>query len=219
MIALYPSLMAADLLNLKSEITKLEPHCNGFHMDVMDHTLVPNLTWGPDIVNAVRKVSKKTIWVDLLVDRPTLYLDKLELHRGDIVTLHHESRSIMQDKEEFSQLVTQLKERGLTVSIAISPKTPVKVFAGYLDQIDHAILMSVEPGFSGNPFMRSTLTRLPELHTMIKQKGRKIMVGLDGGINEETFLQVKPLGVDIAAIGSGIFGRPDAIKALKWYNQ
>ncbi len=219
MIALYPSLMAADLLNLKSEITRLEPHCAGFHLDIMDHTFVPNLTWGPDLVNAIRKVSKKALWIDLLVDHPTLYLDKLNLHRGDIVTLHHESRSIVQDKEEFSNLVAHLKEQGLTVSVAINPKTPVKVFAGYLKQIDLAVLMSVEPGFSGNPFMRSTLTRLPELHTFIKQSGRKILVGLDGGINEETYLQIKPLGIDLAAIGSGIFGRMDALKALKWYQQ
>ncbi|HBY05451.1 MAG: Ribulose-phosphate 3-epimerase [candidate division TM6 bacterium GW2011_GWE2_42_60] len=219
MIALYPSLMAADLLNLKSEISALEPLCSGFHLDIMDHSFVPNLTWGTDMVNAIRLATKKPLWIDLLVDQPSFYIDQMHLNAGDIVTVHYESKSIINNREVVASITSALRAKGIIASLAINPKTPTKTFAPFLDLIDHAQLMSVDPGFSGRPFFAGTPSRLLELQALLKAKNKKLLIGVDGGINETTFLSIKNLGVNMVAIGSGIFARPDKIKALKWYRQ
>lgn len=219
MITLFPSLMAADLLNLKSEISALEPFCDGFHLDIMDHSFVPNLTWGTDLVNAIRNATKKKLWVDLLVDEPSFYIDNLKLKPGDIVTIHYESKAIIGNKDMLASICKTMKQKGYGAGLAINPKTPVKTFTSFLDFIDHAQLMSVEPGFSGRPFFAGTPNRILELTTLLKAKNKQIPIGIDGGINEATFLAIKNLGISMVAIGSGIFNRPDKIKALKWYRQ
>ena len=219
MVALYPSLMAGDLLDLRGELKKLEPHCAGFHIDVMDFHFVPNITFGFDTVNTIRKACKKRLWVDLLVDYPQAMFDLFSLQPGDILTVHLECKGINHQQGLLDDIAEQLHAKGLLLALAISPKTTTKIFEQVLDYVDILVLMGVQPGFSGQKFSPQTITKLEETHRIVSKAHRKILIGLDGGVDEDTYPSIKKVGVDLVALGSGVFERSDAIKALKWYEQ
>jgi ribulose-phosphate 3-epimerase len=205
---IYPSLISGDLLNLERQITLLEPHCAGFHLDVMDFHFVPNLTWGPDFIDAIRKVTKQQLWIDLLVDQPLPYLERLRLRHGDIVSIHYES---LYDNNIFYQL----HMKSWKASLALDPKTPIEVIIPFLDVIDHVLLMSVVPGFSGQEFVHESVEKLKKLHALRKEHKAEFTIGMDGGLNAQTLPLVLPYGVDTLAIASGIFNAQDPVEELK----
>lgn len=213
MAQIYPSLISGDILNLEASIKKLEPHCAGLHLDVMDFNFVPNLTWGPIFVNAIRKVATKQIWVDLLVEHPEKYLDLLKLKKGDIVSVHIES-------EHEKDIFAEIHARGLLASIAIDPRTDITCVSPYLAQADHVLLMSVIPGFSGQEFVPESVERLEKLHALLDHLHRKPLIGIDGGLNRQTLPKILEIGIDTIAMATGIFGQPDPIQELDyWYAQ
>ena len=205
---IYPSLISGDLLNLEQQIKQFESYSAGFHVDVMDFHFVPNLTWGPDFVNAIRKVTNHPLWVDLLVDQPLPYLERLKLRSGDIVSIHYES---MYDTTIFYQLHI----KGWKASLALDPKTPVEVIIPFLDVIDHVLLMSVVPGFSGQDFVYESVEKLKKLHALRKEHDAEFTIGMDGGLNATTLPLVLQHGVDTLAIASGIFGAEHPVEELK----
>ena len=147
MVRIYPSLMAADPLHLENEIELLEPYCAGFHLDVMDNHFVPNITWGANTVNAIAKRGKP-VWVHLMVEKPDLFYDTLFLPVDSTVSFHIESDV---DVFEFVKIIREKKQQ---VSIAISPKTPISRILPFLVNLDQDLLMSVEPGFSGQHLLK-----------------------------------------------------------------
>lgn len=219
MAALFPSLMAADTLDLRSEIKRLEPFCQGFHLDIMDFHFVPNITFGFATVNAIRKATKKRLWVDLLVDYPMLVLDALKLCEGDLVMIHAESKGIAANPHVIADIAQRLHQQRQLLGLAISPKTSTKLFEVLLDIVDVLVLMGVQPGFSGQSFVSKTLFKLEEVHKIVQKTHRKILIGVDGGVDETVYPHLSRIGVDLVALGSGIFHRDDAVKALQWYAQ
>lgn len=209
---IYPSLISGDLLNLEQQIKSLEPHCAGFHLDVMDFHFVPNLTWGPDFINAIRAVTQQQVWVDLLVDQPLPYLERLKLRSGDIVSIHYES---MYDTNIFYQLHI----KGWKASLALDPKTPIEVIIPFLDVIDHVLLMSVVPGFSGQEFVYESVEKLKKLHLLREEHEAEFTIGMDGGLNATTLPLVLPYGIDTVAIASGIFSAKNPLEALKKFGE
>lgn len=205
---IYPSLISGDLLNLEQQIKILEPHCAGFHLDVMDFHFVPNLTWGPDFINAIRKAASQQLWIDLLVDEPLPYFERLKLQSGDIVSIHYES---IYDTNIFYQMHI----KGWKASLALDPKTPIEVILPFLDVIDHVLLMSVVPGFSGQDFVYESVEKLKKLHALRKEHEAEFTIGMDGGLNASTLPLVLPYGIDTIAIASGIFSAPDPVEELK----
>jgi ribulose-phosphate 3-epimerase len=207
-LKIFPSLISGDLLNLEQQIKQLEPHCAGFHLDVMDFHFVPNLTWGTQFVNAIREITTKQIWVDLLVDHPEYYLEKLALHHNDIVSIHYESNYP-------ETIFNSIKQMGLQVSLALDPKTPLEVIEPFIKKIDQVLLMSVKPGFSGQAFIPRSVERVKQLNTFRKQHNAQFTIAMDGGLNEKTLPLVLPYGLDMVGIASGIFDHNDPIKALE----
>lgn len=211
MIKIYPSLMAANLINLGHDIKLLEPHCDGFHIDVMDFHFVPNLTFGPDMVNAIRHASKKPLWVHLMVDEPARYIPRLQLRQGDILSIHYEAIK----PELVAQTLKLVKDRTWQVSLALKPSTPLSVVTPFIPVLDQILLMSVEPGFSGQEFVASTQERLTELNKLKAETNARFVIGMDGGINETNIAQLAKAGVQDMGIGSAIFGSEKPIEQIK----
>lgn len=203
-LKLFPSLIAGDLLHLADEIARLEPFCAGFHIDIMDFHYVPNLTWGPDFVNAIRTTSTKELWVDLLVDTPHAYIERFNFASTDSITVHAESVDV-------ANTLRSIRKRGYHPGLGIDPHTPLQVVYEFVDLIDHVLLMSVKPGFSGQSFIEASIDRLYQLDQIRKERGYTFAIGMDGGIDRHTLPQLKPRP-DKVAVGSGIFdtGNPCA---------
>ena len=208
MVRIYPSLMAADPLCLKNEIQLLAPYCAGFHLDVMDNHFVPNITWGADTVNAIAQLGK-SVWVHLMVEKPDVFYDTLLLPDDSLISFHIES-----DVDVFG-FIKIIREKKHKVSIAISPKTPISRIVSFLGIIDQVLLMSVEPGFSGQPFLKSSLDRLDELVAYRQEHDSAFRIGIDGGIDETNIKTVVEKGVDDCAVGGGIFQQQDHVVALQ----
>jgi len=209
MAQIFPSLTAADQLNLQRDVQLLEPYCDGFHLDVMDNHFVPNITWGADTVNAIAQLTNRNLWVHLMVTRPIDFFEKLTLKEHSIVTFHIETIG------NNINIINRVKEKMLVPGIAVSPKTPVEEIFPLLDLVHHVTIMSVEPGFAGQQFLPSVLEKLERLIGYRQTSGLKFTIGMDGGINETNIADLTQRGVDVFGVASAIFGKPDPVAALK----
>lgn len=205
---IYPSLIAAKTLNLEKTITDLEPWCAGFHLDIMDFHFVDNLTCGPSWVNNIRKTTNKQLWVHLMVDEPHKYFDRLNLQPQDIVSIHLENINP-------SALLAEIRSRGWLASLALNPATPLDNAISLLPHIDQLVLMSVNPGFSGQEFMPETFAKLEQVTHLRKTKNYNFTIGIDGGINEKNIKELIKLGAHDFVMGHAIFGHEDPVKILK----
>lgn len=212
MAAIYPSLIAADLLNLQKEITILDQYCQGYHLDIMDGHFVPNVTFGAAFVNAIARSTYKKIWVQLLVENPQEWLDKLFLPVNSIVTFHIESIG------KIRKTIDRIKQKKWRVSIAVNPKTDVAEIFPYLDAIHQALIMSVVPGFSGQEFLPNVISKVDRLVGYRQTSGLQFAVAMDGGINKDNIFMLKEHGVDDFAVGSAIFKTDDPVATLKELN-
>lgn len=217
---LFPSLISSNLLKLEATINALEPYVDGFHLDVMDFHYVPNLTWGPAFMNAIRKATKKQLWVHLMVDNPQEYLNSLELAPGDIISFHHE----IQDTATTLDLCKQIAARALVPSIALKPTTSIKALEPLFMPDNpvkpgQVLLMSVEPGFSGQKFLPTSIKRLHELVELRIQLNASFSIGIDGGISQENIGTVCAAGAQEIASAAAIFATSDPVKAIKLLHQ
>lgn len=211
MTALFPSLIAANILELTTVIEHLEPLCAGFHVDVMDFHFVDNLTWGPDTVNSIRKATSKQLWVHLMVDYPEKYLPRLELLPDDIVSVHIESKTTLC----LSVLTALIRERNWIASIALNPQTPLEALISTAACFSQVLLMSVQPGFSGQKFISTVLYKLQALVLFRQAHNLQFTIALDGGINAHTIEQAVAYGAEQLVVGSALFNQKDPIQALQ----
>ncbi len=209
MTSLFPSLISAHLLNLREEIQLLEPYVAGFHIDIMDFHFVDNLTWGPAFINEIRTATSKQLFVHLMVDFPEKYLDRMHLTHNDIVSVHWESPSDI----GIQKVLEAIKLRNWIPSLALNPETSIKVLEN-IQIPEHILLMSVNPGFSGQPFIREMLDKLKELTALRKQLSAPFTIALDGGITAENAKELVAAGADQLAVASAIFSDPDRVHAV-----
>lgn len=206
---IFPSLIAANLIDLKQEIKRLDPHCDGYHLDIMDNHFVPNLTFGPDMVRAISSATRRQLWVHLMVDKPETWVEKLILPAESIVSFHPESNDKIPDT------IKRIKEKKWMASLAIKPKTAVDEISEYLHLIDQVLVMSVEPGFSGQRFLESVVAKITPLVEYRKTHELSFAIGMDGGINATNIGMLAKLGVTDFAVASAIFGEEDPVVALQ----
>lgn len=209
---IYPSLISADLLNLKSVIAQLNEHCDGYHLDVMDDHFVPNLTWGPDFINRIRQATKKQLDIHLMVDNPQSWLARLKLNKNDMITFHIEAIKTPQDIEQF---IADIQAAQLNAGIALNPGTEIEKAFFHLNSLDHVLLMSVNPGFSGQAFIPEVITKIKPLIHQRQQTNASFIIGMDGGVSLDNIKQLAQHGVDYICAASAIFEQADPIKALK----
>jgi ribulose-phosphate 3-epimerase len=208
MIQIYPSLISSNLLTLKDTITTLEPYCDGFHIDVMDNHFVPNLTWGPIFVNQIAQCSIKPLAIHFMTDKTPDLIKQLTLKKESIISFHIEANAI----QEILGLITLKKLRS---SLALKPNTPLETIFPYVHTIDQILLMSVEPGFSGQQFLPQSIQKLKHLHEYKKNNNLFFEIAMDGGINADNIHKLAQLGCSVFYIASALFNAQDPLEQLK----
>ena len=200
MIKIAPSFLSADFGNLESEIHKVEDAgAEYIHLDVMDAHFVPNLTFGPFIVEAIRKRTELVLDVHLMITDPGAYLQPFADSGADIFTIHAEI------EDDFADLLPRIRSAGMKSGVSIKPATAADVLIPHLDQIDLALVMSVEPGFGGQSFMPEVLPKAASLQKAISEKGLETEIEIDGGIGPQNAAGVVRAGVRVIVAGSSAF--------------
>lgn len=203
---LSSSLLSADFARLLDEAQSVEDLVDRFHWDVMDGHFVPNLTFGPLVVNALRNKLRIPFDVHLMIDDPATYAPQFDVRPQDTILFHIES----QDTPE--RVLEAIAGTSASAGITLRPGSSLKSIAPYLDHVNMVLVMSVEPGFGGQAFIPDALDRIRDLRKLIGT--RKIEISVDGGINETTIRSVADAGADIAVVGSAIFGTSDRAAAI-----
>ncbi len=208
-----PSILTADFARLGEVIREAEEAgVDWIHLDVMDGVFVPNLTFGPLVVEAVRRSTRLPLDVHLMIQAPERYLKDFAQAGADRITVHFEATP------HAHRAVQQIKELGLKAGLAINPATPLEAFEPLLPELDLALLMSVNPGFGGQRYIPGSTPRLKRLRAMRDALNPGCLIQVDGGINRETIRAVFQAGADVAVAGSALFnGRPvrENLLALK----
>jgi ribulose-phosphate 3-epimerase len=213
MIKIAPSILSADFSQLGEEVRKVEAAgADMIHIDVMDGHFVPNLTFGPPVVAALRKVTSLPFDVHLMVKNPQDLISPFVKAGADIITFHAET------SPHLNRLVQNVKELGIKAAVALNPSTPLNLVEEVLEDLDMVLIMSVNPGFGGQKFIPSSLHKIARLKNMIQQRHLTVDIQVDGGINEETATQVIAAGANILVAGSAVYGSSNmehTIKRLK----
>lgn len=210
MIKLAPSLLAADFTCLGEEIKKVyENGAEYLHLDVMDGMFVPNISLGPGMIASLRKVCPIVFDVHLMIQDPIRYIDDFAKAGADIITFHYEAC------ENRREVIEKIHSYGIRAGMSVKPHTDANLMAEYLDEIDLALVMTVEPGFGGQKFMPEAMPNLEALNREIQKTGRKIDLEVDGGINLQNASIVKEKGANVLVAGSAVFGAEDVAATVR----
>lgn len=209
MVKLAPSLLSADFSCLGSEIKRVEKHgIEMLHLDVMDGHFVPNITFGPGLISALRPHSRMIFDVHLMIEQPERYIRDFARAGADYITVHAEATC------HLHRVLSQIREQGAKPAVAVNPATPVSAVEWVLPMVDMVLVMSVNPGFGGQKFIPEIIPKIKTLKQMIQEKNLEIPIQVDGGINHETAPLVVEAGAEILVAGSAIFGQPDVGQAI-----
>ncbi len=197
-IIISPSILAADFANLQKEIEKVEKAgADWIHIDVMDGHFVPNITVGVPVVKSLKKITKMPLDIHLMIENPFEYLPVFIDAGADIVTVHYEACSEIVD-----EIIEYARIRNVKIGLSIKPKTPAQVIEKYLDKLDMVLVMTVEPGFSGQAFIEEAAYKIE----YIKNKApESLIIQVDGGINDKTAQICKLLGANALVAGNYIY--------------
>ena len=203
-----PSLLAADFANLQASVAKIESSVEMLHLDVMDGNFVPNISFGPCVIAALRPHSKLFFDVHLMIERPERYLEDFKKAGADGISIHYEST------ENPAAALKTIREMGISPAITISPDTPAEVVFPLLPLVDMVLVMTVYPGFGGQRLIPDCLLKARAIKDEIIRQGLSVSVQADGGVGPANIEDVARAGVDIAVAGSAVFGAADPAAAI-----
>ena len=210
MIYIAPSLLAADFSNLAQDIERIrQAGANYLHLDVMDGVFVPNISFGPPVIESIRKKTKLFFDVHLMIKHPQRYIDNFVKAGADSITIHYESTSRPRDA------IMKIKDHDVKAGIAISPNTPYEAVLPYLDIVDMVLVMTVEPGFGGQPMIPETLQKVRAIKNYVDEHEIKVDIEVDGGITAENVHLALKAGANVIVAGSAIFRSKTPSKVIK----
>lgn len=209
-----PSILSADFSKLGDEIRAVEAAgADWIHIDVMDGHFVPNITIGPLIVEAARRVTALPLDVHLMIENPERYIKDFADAGASLISVQAEVCV------HLHRTVQMIKEVGLRAGVVLNPSTPLSAIEWVLKDVDIVMIMSVNPGFGGQDFIPNSLDKIKDLRGMIQKNGLSTLIEIDGGVNEKTIKNISDAGVDVFVAGSAIFGSPDYKKTISRFRE
>ncbi|MBW1730036.1 MAG: ribulose-phosphate 3-epimerase [Deltaproteobacteria bacterium] len=205
-----PSILSADFSRLGEEVQAVEKAgADYIHIDVMDGHFVPNITIGPMIVKAVRKMTDLPLDVHLMIDNADQFIDAFKDAGADILTVHAEAVTHLQ------RTLTHIREQGIKAGVSLNPSTPLSALEYILEDVDMILVMTVNPGFEGQRFIESMVPKIRSLYHMVREKGLEVDIEVDGGIGPDTIGAVSSAGANVFVAGSAIFYSNDYAETIR----
>ena len=204
-----PSILSANFLNIQADIEALNrSEADWVHVDVMDGVFVPNISIGFPLVKQVAEISKKPLDVHLMIVQPEKFIKELKDMGTMMMNVHYETCT------HLHRVIQQIKDAGMKAGVTLNPSTPVAMLKDIITDVDMVLLMSVNPGFSGQKFIPQTLNKLKELRELIDNSGSKALIQIDGGVNLETGKLLVEAGADVLVAGNAVFKAPDMVDMI-----
>ena len=209
-INIAPSILSADLLKLEEQVKAVSENGADFiHVDIMDGRFVPNITFGPNIVKTLKRITDIPLDVHLMIVEPEKYINAFIDAGADILTVHQEATV------HLHRALQSIKEKGVKAGVALNPATPVANIENVIEELDLLLVMSVNPGFGGQKFINRSLKKIEEARRLLDNSESRALLEVDGGINVETAKYVVKAGADTLVAGSAIFSQGDFVSAMK----
>ncbi|MXY49845.1 MAG: ribulose-phosphate 3-epimerase [Gemmatimonadetes bacterium] len=204
MIQIAPSILSADFTRLADEVRTVErAGADRIHIDVMDGRFVPNISMGPFIVEAIDSLTELPLEAHLMIEEPDRYIDAFMEAGADVIIVHQENTA------HLHRVVQSVRERGKQAGVALNPATPAQVLDGIIDDLDLVLVMSVNPGFSGQRFIPSVLPKIREIRKTLADREIACDLEVDGGVNADTAPTAASAGANVLVAATAVFKHPD----------
>lgn len=205
-----PSLLSANFYNLKADLDRLKNEgIKYLHLDVMDGNFVPNISFGLPVIKAVRKNTDFILDCHLMIEKPERYLEEFKNAGADILTVHQESTIHLQ------RTLAEIRRLGMKAGVSLNPSTSEECLKYIMDDVDLILVMSVNPGFGGQSYIKAMNQKIARIKKMIDDSGKDIILELDGGVNKDNINELEDLGVDLFVAGSAAFKNSEIEKNLE----
>lgn len=204
-----PSLLAADFTDLRHEVEMINiSDADWLHLDIMDGTFVPNISFGFPVIDAVAKICKKPLDVHFMIEHPERYVQRTAKTGAMMMNVHYEACV------HLHRTVQEIHDAGMKAGVTLNPSTPVCLLEDILNDVDMVLLMSVNPGFGGQKFIEGTIDKLRALREMVDRKNSRALIQIDGGVQAETAPRLVEAGADVLVSGSYVFKAADPIQTI-----
>ena len=205
-----PSILAADFANIQRDVEMInKSEADWFHIDIMDGVFVPNISFGFPVMSAIKQYASKPLDVHLMISDPDRYITAFKKAGADVLTVHYEACT------HLHRTIQAIKAEGMKAGVALNPHTPVQVLKDVIEELDLVCVMSVNPGFGGQKFIRNTFTKVRELKSMILNSESTAIIEIDGGVGTDNAKLLVDCGADVLVAGSSVFKAENPFKTIE----